>query len=336
MPPSPDVAPFPASTMTPARVAGAVRRTLHVDVVRPDGPTGRLVVQGRARDVRTGRDGGLHELADARLDAEVDPSGRLVALTTSPTVPGRDRLLGRPARNGFRAALEEEVADLAEAHAPLHSLLDDVPVTSLISGYADLRARDDGGTYHVGSLVMADVCAGWRADGYVITELRRGGAPPLTVGAAVPETVRPDDPEGWHATPPLPPGAMRRRRRLDLVPGAAPDDPLTLDAMFRDTFVEADGVETIVHEYRLDGTLDPRTLVVLHAEAHPGVLPQPDCRGAVGSVAGIHGLPAGTLRDHVRRTYRGPTTCTHLNDLLRFLADAAGLAPHLDPPGGDA
>ena len=42
---------------TPERAPGSVRRTETMDMVRPDGLLGPLVLTGRARDMRTGLDG---------------------------------------------------------------------------------------------------------------------------------------------------------------------------------------------------------------------------------------------------------------------------------------
>jgi hypothetical protein len=43
----------------------------------------------------------------------------------------------------------------------------------------------------------------------------------------------------------------------------------------------------------------------------------------------VVGLPITSFRGDVGKLSKGPGSCTHLNDALRFLADAAGLVRHL-------
>ena len=72
----------------------------------------------------------------------------------------------------------------------------------------------------------------------------------------------------------------------------------------------------------LTGTQDLAT----NPEATPRALPWPECPQAAASASRLVGQPVGELRDFVRQDLSGTTTCTHLNDLLRSLADVATLA----------
>jgi hypothetical protein len=121
---------------------------------------------------------------------------------------------------------------------------------------------------------------------------------------------------------PLAPGAMRRKRLVDVVEG----DPFAVLAMFRDTHVEPGGTETILHEYEVAATVDPDTLEVRSASATPRVLPWPECPAAAGSAGRLVGHPVGDIRSFVRQDLRGVTTCTHLNDLLRSMGDIGAMA----------
>ena len=56
------------------------------------------------------------------------------------------------------------------------------------------------------------------------------------------------------------------------------------------------------------------------------MVPHEECPAAVGSAQGILGVAAGDLRDRVSMDLFGPRSCTHLNDLLRSLADVPALA----------
>ena len=115
---------------------------------------------------------------------------------------------------------------------------------------------------------------------------------------------------------------MRRRRLIDVTWG----DPLVVSAMFRDTYRPADGAESVLHEYTVDAAVDPRTLVVMSCTATPRSLPWRECPEATGSARRLEGHPAEELRRFVRVELTGTTTCTHLNDLLRSLADVDVLA----------
>ena len=46
-----------------------------------------------------------------------------------------------------------------------------------------------------------------------------------------------------------------------------------------------------------------------------------ECPGALGSAARLAGQPLADLRPWVRETFTGTSTCTHLNDVLRGVAD---------------
>ena len=122
---------------TPARRAGSVRRTSTVDMVRPDGLGGPLVLAGRGRDLRTGDSGEAHTVSEASVRAVVDfVGGRLLReLSTDPARP-LDALLGARVSSGFRGRLDEADPDLAAEHDLLYLLLDELPVTTLVSGHA--------------------------------------------------------------------------------------------------------------------------------------------------------------------------------------------------------
>lgn len=99
--------------------------------------------------------------------------------------------------------------------------------------------------------------------------------------------------------------------------------------MFRDSYVRTDSTETIIHEYTLDASVDPGTGIILSSKAVPRVLPWQECPGAVASATRITGMRLDELGFRVRQELSGTSTCTHLNDLLRSVADAAALIPLL-------
>ncbi|MDT7569754.1 MAG: hypothetical protein QOG76_8378 [Pseudonocardiales bacterium] len=95
--------------------------------------------------------------------------------------------------------------------------------------------------------------------------------------------------------------------------------------MFRDTYVRTDGVETIIHEYTLSATVDADSGLIVDSSATPRVLPWQECPGAVASAERITGMTLRELHFRVRQKLFGTSTCTHLNDLLRSVADAEAL-----------
>jgi hypothetical protein len=95
--------------------------------------------------------------------------------------------------------------------------------------------------------------------------------------------------------------------------------------MFRDTYVQADGTETVLHEYGLWAALDPLTLRIKALEATPRVLPWDECPMAAASASRLIGAPVADVRQLVRQSFSGTSTCTHLNDLLRSLESLVAL-----------
>jgi len=315
---------------TPPRPACSVRRTSHIDIAPGDGdgPFGDgLSLRGAARDLRT-TGGRVEVLAGAELDAFLDGERQLRSLVTVPADPRTAELAGRAVAGGFRAALDAALPGARAAATPLYLLLDELPVAALISGYAQLYSGTLGPGAAAGGQLKADICAGWRSDGTMLVALGRTGAIPVPLGPAPPPLETPEDPLAWHPIGPLPAGAMRRRRLVEVGAG----DPLTVFALFRDTHVDDNGVETILHEYTLTAALDPVSLVLSDCRARPRVLPWVECPAAADSAARLDGHAVGDVRRLVARELRGTTTCTHLNDLLRSLGDLGTLAAALAGP----
>jgi hypothetical protein len=218
----------------------------------------------------------------------------------------------------------------------VYLLLDEIPVSTLVSGYAVLHAtsrgdleakviddlRPPGPPIH-----GPDMCAGFQSGGTIMISLGRGGHAVVT-GPDATEVLDRGDPQGWHDLPgPLRVDAMRRWRRHDLWRDA--DDLLQVDTFFRDSHMAPDGTETIIHEYTVTATIDPAARRVLECEAVPRVLPFVECPQAAASATRLRGMELFGLRPQVRAELLGPSTCTHLNDTLREIEDVVALAPHL-------
>ena len=260
------------------------------------------------------------------MHATVGQDGRLSNLTVSPQRTAAAALVGVAVRGGFRDAIVAALPEDVAAGTPLALLLDDLPVANLISGYALLYS----GNLPVDSAnqgVKVDICSGWRAGGTMMVSVRAGDGVPVTVGPPAPllEGDRAEDPLGWHDLPPLPAGAMRRRRLIDVHGGESWD----VTAMFRDTHADDTGDETVLHEYSLSASVDPNQQTFLSCAAVPRVLPWVECPVAAASADRLVGRHVSSVRDIVRAEFRGTSTCTHLNDLLRSLGDVGRLAATL-------
>jgi Protein of unknown function (DUF2889) len=177
--------------------------------------------------------------------------------------------------------------------------------------------------------VMTDVCTGYQhgssalqPDGTLRWSQDR--QPAVDIDAV-------DDDLAWHRH--ARPGgvSMRRARRIDLwVAGPV----LHVDAFFQDSSTLPEGGRQSIHEYTLTAQADLATGVVHSVTPVPRVLPYGECPLAVQHVGTLAGLPLSDLRGAVLERLRGPLGCTHLNDMLRALADVPALARQLTVGAG--
>ena len=321
--PAADVGPQDPSRDTPIRAARSVRRTSSIDIIRPDGPVpgASVIVDGRARDAVTIEVDQPPASTEQRINATLDPAQQLATIATTPQEPALDGLVGAHATTGFRARAAAVVPEHRRDATLLYLLLDDLPVATLVSGYALQRAGVTGTAPRALFEPMVDLCSGWAADATIFRLIDRSGAPPMTLGPLAPALERADDPIGWHQLPATRPHTVRRRRRIDVTFGPV----IAVDAMFRDSYFDGDGTESAVHEYGLRAEIDTETLVLTHLEATPRVLPYIECPAAAASATRLVGFHLTDVRDRVRAELVGTSTCTHLNDLLRSLEDVNGL-----------
>jgi hypothetical protein len=326
-----------AAMTSPASAAllrrpGSIRRTSHIDMHLNDPDRAHpLVLGGAARDLVTSETGNT-VVGAAVVMAGIDAQGRLAALETD-TEPGDQNatagsLLGLPVSGGFRAAVRDAYPEDVRNGTPLALLLDDLPVAALISGYARLYEGSIPNDQAAQSM-KSDICSGWRSEGTMMTSVRAGLGVPVTVGPRAPSIAddRDVDADGWHAIGQLPIGSMRRRRLVDV---HVETDRWNIAAMFRDTHVDSGGSETVLHEYVLTATVDAATRRLTSCSAVPRVLPWVECPVAAASADRLVGEPVDGVREFVRTSLRGTSTCTHLNDLLRSLGDVAILADALE------
>ena len=293
------------------------------------------MVTARGRDIRTTSDATSVVINQVDLSLRVDSSNwQVLSIASSPTLAGLEQLVGGAVGPGFRARVNEACPGEREAGTLLHLLLDDLPGAVLVSGYSAQRSGaldrpqprtggDAGDGSGLAEMLASqdDLCAGWAHDATLMVTVRSMSEIPVSTGPPAPALERQDDPLAWHDLSPLPPHAMRRRRRIDVVGPGGPGEAHRFDAHFRDSHMDQDGAEWVVHEYSAAGGFDPVAGLVLDISAEARVLPWMECPGAVASAERLSGMAIAELRSRVRREFTGPSTCTHLNDTLRSLGD---------------
>jgi hypothetical protein len=300
----------------PTLAVGALRRTSTIDT-HPAG-TQRSDVDLRARDVVSRGPGAVDVLG--RVGVRAHLAERVIEnIGVDPDDERLAQLAGSRVGPGFRATVGKLLPHEVATAGLLHLLLDDWVGAALVSGYGVQHAAITLGIEEklpAGTADhMAGICAGFAADASLVPYARRNGTIPSVHGPLAP----PLDPDGIHSVEPLRPHGMRRLRRLDLSPTGG------FDAHFRDSHVDGDGVETIVHEYTVEGSIDASARTVTSVAASVRVLPWQECPGAIGSAARITGMSLSDMRDRVRGEFVGTGTCTHLNDTLRAVADLGAL-----------
>ena len=317
----------------PPRRAGSVRRTTTMDFTWPDGLTGNTVLDGRGRDLRTNGDGTAAALAEASLEMVTDPRRIIKEIGSAPELPELQSLAGESAMSGYRRRLAATGAAATLGGTPLYQLLDDIPGAALVSGAAWQRWYDMDRYLEIKAdvrqRVMTDVCTGYQHGSSALQpdgtlRWRQERQPAVDIDAV-------DDDLAWHRH--ARPGGvtMRRARRIDVwIAGPV----IHVDAFFQDSSTLPEGGRQSIHEYTLTAEADLETGTVRAVTPVPRVLPYDACPLAVGNVAALAGLPLSELRGAVLERLRGPLGCTHLNDMLRALADVPGLARRLPAAAG--
>jgi hypothetical protein len=316
----------------PPRRPGSVRRTITMDFTWPDGLRGDTVLDGRARDLRTNDDDSATVLAWASLAMVTDPRRIIKEISSAPELPAVQGLAGESAMPGYRRRLAATGAAAAIGGTPLYQLLDDVPGATLVSGAAWQRWYDMDRYLEIKAdvrqRVMTDVCAGYQQGSGALNPdgtLRwsQDRQPAVDIDAVGDELA-------WHRHADPAGVSMRRARRIDVwVAGPV----ICVDAFFQDSSTLPGGGRQSIHEYTLTAQADLETGIVRAVEPVPRVLPYQECPLAVQNTGVLTGLPASELRGAVLQRLAGPLGCTHLNDMLRALADVPALARRLTPGG---
>jgi Protein of unknown function (DUF2889) len=286
-----------------------------------------LLLHGTGRDLLTDASNTPIILAQAENTVTVDYSERLVSAIEIPSADrgqhdAAQQLIGVPTTGKLRKMLGIYLPEEVSSGSLLAQLIDDVPAAALIAGSSLFRQGLIEPSHDSEKRrPQVDVCTGWSSGGVMAQAIIENSIPYMGEGPLAPSVLSDTDPLAWHESPPLSLGAMRRHRRLDITrldAGIDSSDGYALDIFFRDSFVEPDGRQSVVHEYAITGTLDSQG-VITAIVATPHVIPGPECPGAAASAQRVIGLPLCDIRAHVTAEFSGLSTCTHLNDMLRSL-----------------
>jgi hypothetical protein len=172
---------------------------------------------------------------------------------------------------------------------------------------------------------MLDVCAGY-AEG--ASSLLPDGYPNhgnYSRAEAAP-VENPSDSAGWHAMPSQSGPKTRRTRRMDLW---REGELVKVELGFQDSGANPEGGRTAIHEYLVHAEIDAAAGVLTALQALPLVLPYRECPGASIKATRMIGQKVRGFRQSVLETLPSTLGCTHLNDVLRTLADIPRLAQSL-------
>ncbi|NLG45385.1 DUF2889 domain-containing protein [Gordonia sp. (in: high G+C Gram-positive bacteria)] len=305
------------------------------DVWRVDVPQPARI-RLRGQDLVTELDGRTRVLDQLAIDLTLDEvTGEVLHAEHPDLAP----LVGANVRRGWGKAVAAVFAAEQAQRTLRWSILEDLGAACLVSGFTHLldgrlhelirQAHHAAGGSNLRRVdAQSDICVGWRVEGPVHAVAVEFGRSAIPIGGPAP-AVWAGDPAGWHAVPDMPPGTLRRMRRLDTWPT---DDGWALDSHFRDSAaIDGDAVrpeQMVLHEYALAASVDNADRLASVTVEHMS-LPWAGCPGAVPSAQLAVGTPLADLPARARTELIGRDTCTHLSSTLRELADVVALRPNL-------
>ncbi|MCU1401534.1 MAG: hypothetical protein JWN62_4643 [Acidimicrobiales bacterium] len=251
----------------------------------------------------------------------------VVSVDAQPGDPNLARLIGARAGSGFRRAVIAAAPAASSRWSAGYLLLDDLAGVSLIGSFAWTRQPGFVDSPRR-SIDPEGICSAYRDGGQALIR-HRNNLPRAQNAALAPSLLDPTDIVAWHHIDTPKSVCMRRRRRIDVWF----DSMIHMDAIFRDNTWDEDGREIVVHEYELTATADLDAARVTAVRATARVLPYRECPLAAGELHRLLGSSLKGLRTHVIETLRGIESCTHLNDMLRAMADVPMLIEGLARSG---
>ncbi len=296
---------------------------------------------GTARDVQTSDADAMPHVLDeggfvitASLIREID------AIATRPEHPKSQAMVGVRAGGQSREALGRAMGELRGK--PLFQLIDDFAGASLVSRWVFSQWQPDWAEKIIANADESQlkqigprigICSGFAPGSSALD----GDRPKVSneFRTLVVPLENPSDPHGWHAMSamneagdgqPQSEPRFRRARRIDVWRDG---DLIWVDAGFQDSGNTPDGMRAAIHEYRVYAQVDASSMALRSLQALPLILPFQECPVASIKASKMIGQPVGEFRSAVIETLPGIEGCTHLNDVLRALADVPVLAGHL-------
>ncbi|MBS3960224.1 MAG: DUF2889 domain-containing protein [Sandarakinorhabdus sp.] len=314
-----------------------MRRTSTIDTDWPDGHGQTMRMRGTARDIWTPDEGGDPVvLAEDRYTIFASPRREILSIEVSPDRPHAQRLVGIRAGGESRSALTRIMSGERIAGTPLYLVLDDYAGASLVAGWVWslwvdnwTKLADEAGYRKTAGRAgnMEGVCTGFSPGSSALVDSSAIGMREQS-STRVPPLVNPADPSGWHELAGQQGVGMRRARRIDVW---SDGDGWQIDMDFQDSGTAPDGGDRVaIHEYHVTARAECGTLVDLACD--PRILPFRECPGAVANARRMLGLPLASMRSAVLETLPGTLGCTHLNDVLRSMAEVPMMMQKLPRP----
>ncbi|MFA7588491.1 MAG: DUF2889 domain-containing protein [Novosphingobium sp.] len=291
-----------------------------------------MLQQGHARDLLTLAN--VAEpvvLAEDRFAARLNSDRKIIEISAAPGRPGMGDLAGARVGGQLRAAIAEVLPGERENATPLYLLLDDIAGSSLVGPWAWALWTPNWQEMVTSKLEAAGqqrskegVCIAFRPGGRVL-EIR-GAASKVDHMRKVHALDGGSDPFAWHDLTPRTEVAATRARRIDVwIEG----DDILVESYFRDSAISPAGEHWAVHEYLLSARADRATQTLQAITAEPRILPHGECPEAILNMGRMVGTPLREMRQAVLSQLARIEGCTHLNDMMRSLAEVPQLSAAL-------
>ncbi len=283
-------------------------------------------MEGVCRDLKTGPVLDGHEtVREDRVVAHLGQD-RVIQQIAGDRIDLKD-LVGARGGGHLRGVLDEKIHEERVDGTPLYLLLDDISGASLVSGWAWSRwiepgmeaMMSDGFEEH--RHTMENICHGFATGSSALA----AEAPPDNNPQVV-ELANPQDAASWHEIPASDGVNFRRARRIDVW---RDEGILMIEVGFQDSARDPELGRVAIHEYVVHARADMASEELVEISATPHVLPFPECPGAVNNIQLMLGTPMREMRLRVIDVLPGVKGCTHLNDVMRGLAEAPVLASYL-------
>jgi hypothetical protein len=307
----------------PTRRPGSVRRTSTIMMRWPGEHATQLWGYGATRDLLTPERGAARIVDSGGFEVRLHPlSKEVLAISSTPELPELQRVVG--VGRGIRSVLAATVPQERDSHSALFFLLDDLSGATLVSPVAMTRFLSHERWVEIFGERKAPpgVCTGYAPGANWERE-----DPPMDRTRPMTEDFGGDeDLDAWHEMPEFDEPHGRRARRID---AWHEGDRALVDAWFQDSSSDPSGERVVVHEYRVWVVADAVTYELLGIDVATGALPFPECPLAVRELPRMSGVRLTDLRDEVPARLKGVLGCTHLNDVVRGLADVPALLSYL-------